>query len=236
MQLLMDQKQGCLRQLRELRPLDRRMNELLCLEKRQSKELDDFKGLLADAHATLDRLRVQRTAKARELALTRKELARLYSQLPAASETLGQDVDGVLQDPYTELYDLAILDCTTDQGSHHAVPSIKLADFTSSRRSEDAATPCGGPPGQARGPRDVLLADAAVLGFDAILPKASQRRPPLDDATVTACLEAAQRAAPATAAATQQQSAHTPLASRPFRLAKSRSAPYRAEEGEENDA
>ena len=49
--LLLDQKQGCLRQLRELRPLDRRMNELLRLEKRQSKELDEFKGLLADAQA-----------------------------------------------------------------------------------------------------------------------------------------------------------------------------------------
>ena len=159
----------------------------------------------------------------------------LYSQLPATSGTLGQHVDGVLQDPYTELYDLAILDCTTDQGSHHAVPSIKLADFTSSRRSEDAATPCGGPPGQARGPRDVLLADAAVLGFDAILPASIPEAPPLDDATVTACLEAAQRAAPATAAATLQQSDHTPLASRPFGLAKSRSAPYQAEEGKEND-
>ena len=234
-QMLLDQKQGCLMQLRETRPLDRRMNELLRLEKRQRKELDEFKDLLGEAKATLERIQLQRISKSRELAITRKELTRLYSQLPAACESPNLEMDGVLQDPYTELYDLEMLDCTTDQTSHAATPSVRLVDLTAPP-ADGGITPKGAEPTvPPRLPREVLLADAAVLGFDLVNPADIPVTSPLDDAILAACFESAQQPGSGMPTAAQQP-AQPAVAARPFRLAKGRSSPYRADEGKDKDA
>ena len=205
------------------------------VDNEDDEELEEFSGLLSDAQATLARIREQRIAKSRELALTRGELKRLYSQLPTAGESSGQEDLRAHQDPYTELYDLEMLDCTTDQGSQQAAPSVRLADFATPLAGEGSVAAFGPPAAYARGPKEALLADAAVLGFDAVDP-ATIPVGPLDEIIATACFDEAQCGSSAMVGKPQLQAASTPLAARPFRVAKSRNSPYQTTEGKDKEA
>ena len=60
-QLLLDQKkQWCLQQLKESKPLDRRLNELLRLERKQSREIGDISDQIPELQRKIEALRSDR--------------------------------------------------------------------------------------------------------------------------------------------------------------------------------
>ena len=98
-QLLMDQKQSCLQQLRETRPIDQRIHALIRLEKKQSRDLDECSRKLHEAEATLSKITTQRYSLSRTLAETRRELKALYAQYPNAPPSSDDEGRAAAEDP-----------------------------------------------------------------------------------------------------------------------------------------
>ena len=218
-QMLMDQKQSFLQQLRETRPLDQRLHARIRLEKKQSRDLDECTRRLQEAEAALNKVTTQRSTLSRTLADTRRELKALYAQYPNSPSSSDDEGRATAYDPYArcETYDLDMLACTTEPSSSVGHPPGSVTCMPS---------PTGHSSVLPDGPRAALLADAAVLGFQEIDPATIPNGPPVEDATLAWSLEAAQMVAAAMPLPEQQQPSHQTVAARPFRGAKSRSNPY----------